>query len=86
MTIPLPGDIRKAAHDATTLPFAQAIETSPYALVDIALDAAWPLIAAAERDRIVALLDAWECPCHERDCTRYETRDNIAALIEENPT
>lgn len=80
--IPVPPEAAKAAHDATTLPFAQAIKTSPYELIDIGLAAAAPHIAKAERERILALLDAWRCSCGADDCAAYDTRDQIAALID----
>jgi hypothetical protein len=44
-----------------------------------------PLIAAAERVRILALLDAWTCPCGETGCSAHDARDRLAALIEETP-
>lgn len=47
---------------------------------EIAL-AVWPVIAAAEKGRILGLLDAWRCPCGEGDCSAYDTRDQIASLI-----
>lgn len=58
--IPVPPEARKAAHEATTLPFAQAIETSPYELIDIGLAAAAPHIADAEREWICQLADRVE--------------------------
>jgi hypothetical protein len=48
------------------------------------LRVATPLIAAAERDRILNLLTAWTCPCGEKDCAGYDTRDRLAELIEED--
>jgi hypothetical protein len=47
----------------------------------IGLETAAPLIAAAERERILALLDAWHCSCGADDCAAYDTRDQIASLI-----
>lgn len=47
----------------------------------IGLEACAPVIAAAERQRILALLDAWRCSCGEDDCSAYDTRDQIEALI-----
>lgn len=52
MTTPVPDEIRKAAHDATDLPLGRYFKTSPYELVDLALDATAPLIRADERERI----------------------------------
>jgi hypothetical protein len=80
----VPREIRKAAHDATDLPLGQFFRTSPNELIDLALDAAYPLIMAAYRDRILNLLTAWTCPCGEKDCAGYDTRDRLAELIEED--
>lgn len=52
MTGIVTGEIRAAAHEATRLPLAQAVTTSPWDLIDMALDAVAPLIADAERDQI----------------------------------
>lgn len=38
----------------------------------------------AERSRILALLDGWTCPCGEKDCSAYDTRDLLTELIEES--
>lgn len=46
-----------------------------------AITAAAPLIAASERERILALLDTWRCSCGADDCAAYDTRDQIASLI-----
>lgn len=70
--IPVPPEARKAAHDATSLPLAEALRTSPYELIDIALAAAAPAIRAAEHARIVALADAWKCSCGEESCTALD--------------
>ena len=39
---------------------------------DAALEAAAPAIRKAERDRIIALADAYRCPCGEDDCGASE--------------
>lgn len=69
----------EAAVEATAQKIGNAMITrrSPQ---EIAV-AIWPVIAAAERERILALLDAWTCPCGEDNCSAYDTRDQIAALI-----
>lgn len=50
-------------------------------LVADILNAVTPFIAAAGRERILALLDTWRCSCGEDDCAAYDTRDQIASLI-----
>ena len=59
MTDAVPPEARAAAHEATTLPFAQAVSTSPYDLIDMALDAAAPHIVAAA-------VEAWKRDHQER--------------------
>lgn len=46
----IPAEIREAAHKATVLPFARAMTTSPYKLIDMALDAAAPRLTEAYDD------------------------------------
>lgn len=48
-----------------------------------ALESAAPLIADAERARILSLLDSWHCSCGETDCGAYDARDEIASMITE---
>ena len=82
--IPVPPEAVKAATDAIDNRDAAGGDWSmDYAteLASAALAAAAPIIAAAERERIAALLDNWCRSCGEDDCSYCETRDQIAALI-----
>jgi hypothetical protein len=54
----IPPEIREAAHAAARLPIPQAMATSPRELVDLALDAAAPLLAEAVAARILAHMEA----------------------------
>ena len=58
MTPPVPDEIRKAAHDATDLPLGRYFQTSPYELIDMALDTAAPLFRADERARLREMAEA----------------------------
>ena len=88
MTTPIPPEATAAAmasraHDLADDPDPMVL--SDETLTRRELEAAASHIIAVERARIVALLDAWECPCGERGCMGYDTRDQLAALIEEAP-
>ena len=86
MTTPIPAAAVAAAmasraHDLADDPDPMVL--SDETLTRRMLEAAAPHIAAGDRARILALLDSWECPCGERGCVGYDTRDQITALIEE---
>ena len=48
---------------------------------DAALEAAARYVRAAERDRIIALADAYRCPCGEDDCGASEAVGAFADLL-----
>jgi hypothetical protein len=77
--IPVPPEAVTAA--ALVLADVEGDDTTYRDLADDVLRDATPLIVAAERERILALLEAWTCPCGEDGCSAYDTRDQIASLI-----
>ena len=79
----MPDDALAAAEQAAASRHAPGA-VSTYVIRTV-LSAATPVIEAAERRRILALLDGWTCPCGETGCSAYDNRDRLAALIEETP-
>lgn len=55
---PVPPDAMAAAHEATTLPFAEAMSTSPYDLIEMGVRAAAEIIRADERQLNAEAWDA----------------------------
>lgn len=41
--------------------------------------------AAAERTRLLAVIDAFECPCGEQDCTGRDTLAALTGVLAEEP-
>jgi hypothetical protein len=42
-----------------------------------------PFIAAAEKRRLLAVIDAFECPCGEADCSGRDTLSALTAVLAE---
>lgn len=79
-------DHAEAAWDAWYEPehdMARFMATSPYGKMREAFAAGFEVAAAAERERLLQRILAWECPCGEEDCDAFGARAALAALIEE---